>query len=251
MVVDIEMRTHNAIRSPLFHIYTWKYQPISTRSSHPTQTRGNTAAPAHCRLARAAARWLPLHTAAWPGPPREVLPRARKPTGLPLRMARAATSPTGRDGAWRGHGLRRGKLPRSCSWANLFCVEGGGELEAGSAARNGGRSSLTRGHVLKPEAEGLRGRSGMAARVPPSCRVRSDTRRVAWGSWRLGMRRTAVVIQVRSSCGGTWETGNLAGGLHALEGSRWRGRASRFEDGTHVYMRGRRRAWSAGAARVA
>jgi hypothetical protein len=32
----------------------------------------------------------------------------------------------------------------------------------------------------------------MAARVPPSCRVRSDMRAVAWGSWRLGMRRTTV-----------------------------------------------------------
>jgi hypothetical protein len=69
-------------------------------------------------------------------------------------------------------------------------------------------------------------------------------------------RNTAPTIPRRNvRCAAVREVGpeeaktrNLAGGLGALEGSRWPGRASggRPVAGAHFWMAGRRRAWPAG-----
>jgi hypothetical protein len=186
MLVEIEMRTHNAIRSPLFHTYTYKYQPINTRSSHPTQARGNPtrvvlcalAAPALCRLARATVRRLPLRTAAWPGLPREFLPApsplcvlANRPP--PAHGPHSRTACRARWSAERTWPTARAAPPKLQLGELIVCGMGwrARGRECGAQQREIGPNQRSCAGAKGLRREERHGRQGSA-----SCRVRSSCR---------------------------------------------------------------------------
>jgi hypothetical protein len=89
-----------------------------------------------------------------------------------------------------------------------------------------GSISRSRPGEVGPEqrrAGGLRPEERHGSAGSSSCISRSDRRAIASGNRWSGGTKTAVGIHVRSSCGGRQEP---AGGLRALKGSRWWGRAS-------------------------
>jgi hypothetical protein len=140
MVVEIEMEAYNANTSPLFTSTHGSSSPLFTRNSnmhrdhdklssntdegflkkHTDEGQPTAGCSLHARCPCA------LPPSQGPRPVREVLPPPHALANWPpLRMARAAALPAGRDGARRGHGRRQRQLSRSCSGARLFMCEGG------------------------------------------------------------------------------------------------------------------------------
>jgi hypothetical protein len=193
---------------------------------------------------------LLLRSVAWPGPPRAGCPCAlppghgRRARSSPLRASQPPpcawpAQPRHLQGEMEHGDMADGEAapPRLQRGEPFMC---GRWWRAGSAARNSGRSSLTRCHVL--ERKFCVARSGMATRVPRAAGL-GRTCAVAWGSWRPGRRRKAVGIRCGACVVGDGKPGRGKPMARAP--------VSGVEDGAHFWKGGRRRAWLAGVARMA